>query len=686
MFVTNRSGKTVADDRSRFANKCKRWGCSVLALLLGICCLVFCCWLFTFLWNYFGVPFDGLWVNAGVLVVAMEIALICILVLSLSKILPLKTDETFLESIAGKPDPSNWNWQGGTSLFTFVILWIVRGLRLVSVLQIAKAFYRRIDSAESDAGSTRSNVPPWFQELYVLLWGMFLLWQLIGGVKSFFLVTLDVYFIVESITWILYYSIFRRFFEDKYSIYHVMEHLPIILFIVPLQAIAYSLTCMYGMSEVSDLWKNVLPVLLGEASEHYLSFSIMGFIYSAIVVSIIISTFPVEKLKMGIPETFVIGAGSVVKERLFPALYNRIKRHGKDKVGDISIYAKESGELICGESEDGTVRVYLDGAKPRGSDLEETRYKLKSIYELMRQTSKNVVAWIETPADTHLYYLELLKNSVDFVVVEKPMVCCKSDLAVMKKIVSSDYRRKIFFLSYYLLEKALVLTFLKRSNEFYTEYFKCFKFSETGMASHNENDAKAKSEVDIGEFYKAYLELGKLKRIDVSILEPKDLRSLSNGGQLVETFLHNCLIASLFAGFPNTWENVNFIGIEDDGTAKIELNAKGELGEDIHLILEKSGASANKQQNAELVFENGKIVADFNKRRAKINEGVCLEIKEMYQAPYAVLCDMVYRCYFSQFDLSVIDGLYHQVEVLEWFLTSPIFKDYLARVRAKIIE
>lgn len=638
---------------------------SFSALIFAICCLVGCCWLCTLLLCHFGMPFKATAEYIGV-IVFMEIISIYIFVSLLSALLARKAKKggkSLLESVAGEPACSNWCWQGGHSFFTWFILWVVRKMRQVSALQLAKAFARRSAKKSNapeniDVGSTRSNVFPFFQEFYVLLWCVFLSLQVfLGGAKFFVFVALDVYFIVESTTWILYYSVFRRFFEENYSVYHVMEHLPVILFMIPFQAIAYSLACMYGENGISEHW-SILPVLLGQASEHYVIFSIMGFIYSAIVVSMIVSTFPVERVKASIPKTYIIGAGAVVKDRLLPALDDRIERLGKDRVGDISVYTKEAGELICEEHTDSEGRrrkVYVFHDVITEKPVKSKRvYELKSIYQLIKQGAKNAVAWIETPSDTHLYYLELLKGSAAFIVVEKPMVCSRNDLVAMREIVSSDYRSRIFFLSYYILEKALMLTFLRRPNSFYLRYF----------------DEKV-----MGKFYQAYLELGKLKRITVEIIEGADQRHLPNGGQLVETFVHNCLIASLFAGLPDTWKGVSIKKSDDD--ANIELKAAGEFGEEIYLVLIKKGGYETRQF-AKLEFEEGCIEADLYNRKASVRrvrgDIVELNVMEMYKERYAILCDMVYECYFNQIDPSRIDGLYHQVEVLEWFLTSPIFK------------
>jgi hypothetical protein len=102
------------------------------------------------------------------------------------------------------------------------------------------------------------------------------------------------------------------------------------------------------------------------------------------------------------------------------------------------------------------------------------------------------------------------------------------------------------------------------------------------------------------------------------------------------------------------------------------LDATGEFGERIHLHLLKEGDDdRNKKQCATLRFENGSIEADFDKRTTTMCKGantVILKVDENYQNAYDIQCDMVYECYFNQLDPSGFDGLYHQVEVLEWLL------------------
>lgn len=191
------------------------------------------------------------------------------------------------------------------------------------------------------------------------------------------------------------------------------------------------------------------------------------------------------------------------------------------------------------------------------------------------------------------------------------MVACRDDLSVLDGVVNSDRRKRIFFLSYYLLEKALPLMFLRRPRAFYLKYL----------------------DGDVGSFLQMYLKAGVLRELSVGFVEAGDDRRLPEGGQLVETMVHHCLVASLFVGFPQGWGLVRF--------RRDELYGK-------MLVLE----------------------ADFDRKTAKITDrdgnAVEVSVKAEFSQAYAVQCDMVYRCFLDGFDPSKVDGLYNQKEVLEW--------------------
>lgn len=551
------------------------------------------------------------------------------------------------EILAAKPKKSSYNWQGGISIVNSVLSWLICLLRRASVLQFCKFIYRKTYKDPTEPDIKHINIPPLLQESYIAVWAVFLIIQISMGLNCSFVYGLNAYFLIESTTWILYYGVFRRFFEKEYETYHELEHLHLILFMIPLQAIAYAACLMNINANTNITWCKVMPVLLGQADENMVIPGIFGFLYSAIVISMVIRSFPDEKVKPANPSTMIIGAGNAVRNLLMPALMQRMENIGQNK--KIRIYSRETIENI-----------------PEQWNL-SGKTEIKNIFSLIVETKeedfKDAVAWIETPSDTHLYYLELLKKRAGFIAMEKPIVSNMNDLILLKDFISSENRKKVFFLSYYILEKALPLTFLARPRDFYLKYFK-----DTGI---------------LEKYYQMFLTAGHLKSIIIELVEDKDERHLPAGGQLIETFIHHCLIASLFAGLPDTWDVRKFNNPDPTDTAnsRINLFALGSQGEKIELNLIKGFDEKHpaKKQHARLVFDDAVIEADFVARTAKITststgESVKVGLADEYAGRYAVQCDMVYRSYADHIDPSDIDGLYHQIEVLEWMLSGRLGK------------
>lgn len=557
-----------------------------------------------------------------------------------------------INKLATFPNKHNYNWQGGYSVIVFSILLIITLFRSISCLQLGKYIFRKFYSASKDVASKRSNVPPVFQELYFLLWIIFLCIQLNLRLFNPLIFALDVYFIIESLTWIIYYSVFRRFFEEKYSIYHVLEHLPLILLLIPAQAIAYAKIVSSTSPNLG--WQDVLVVLLGQAERNQILFSSIGFLYSAIVISMILSMFPSENIKRGNPSTLIIGAGDVVKNRLLPAILRRNVRISSNRRGTISVYDLKDGISISDWPEVSKLWNLL--GLP-------TNENTKSLYDLAvkKQTDDESIAWISTPSNTHWYYLDMLHENCSFLVVEKPLTSQVDEIDKFKDYIQSEYRDKTFFLSYYLLEKGLPLTFLCRPKSLYTKYL-------TGYdATGNQITDEAQSHSVLESYYRAYLASGKVLSFSMRIIEGSDYRKLPDGGQLLETFIHNCIMASLFAGLPESWGNVRFKSLKED---QIEMTALGRNCTKINLLLSKR-ANNNEEQYAEIITEDAIIKADLKAKTATIttsDDTITIGIKKRYEGKYDVQCSMVYDCYDNKLKTSEIDGLYNQIETIEWLM------------------
>ena len=346
-------------------------------------------------------------------------------------------------------------------------------------------------------------------------------------------------------------------------------------------------------------------------------------------------------------DTAIIGAGDVVSKRMLPALLEKMGKSEKEG-NPIQIY--NLNHIVFKGNERWSVPERLQGFLSEESNC---------IFDLIKEDlSPNRVTWVATPSDTHLYYLRLLLEKPGFIVMEKPIVASAGDLDELQRLLSDKTNReRVFFLSYYVLEKALLLTFLKKPNLFYLHYF----------------------EDTMEDFYQAFLELGQLQEINVSLFEGCDTRDLPYGGQVIETLIHHCLIAALFVGLPDRWGNIEFSQVETrchnqmSNETAISLYAVGENGAKISLALFKS-AKNKKKQFAILNFENGTLYADFATKEAEIrfhglDKIIKTRVSPQYENAYSVQCDMVYRCFSGETSPVGIDGLYFQPEVLKWLFS-----------------
>ena len=342
-------------------------------------------------------------------------------------------------------------------------------------------------------------------------------------------------------------------------------------------------------------------------------------------------------------DLLILGAGDVVKNRLWPAITKGMNNGTKKAFDKAYIHTIEN---IPSFQEAGWP---LPVVKPSFlADASQTMFQL-----LTKPKGSSVLGWIATPSDSHLYYIRMLLDKADYIVVEKPAVQNSSDLLELKQMLADKkIRKRLFFLSYYILEKALILTFLKRPHPFYLKYL----------------------EGDIASFYQSFLELGKVRKVSVKLIEKTDMRKLPKGGQLLETMIHHCLISSLFIGSPKTWQLKQYK--EDRNGTIWHLTVTGENKETATMELVKGFDGKQykwKKQTACIVFENGKLFANLKSKTATIvkNNGkqkVRIRVSSLYNDAYDVQYDMAYRCFTQHIDPSDIDGLFHQTEVLEWLL------------------
>ncbi len=542
--------------------------------------------------------------------------------------------KTIFEQISTKPSPNALKWAGKeVSLLSSILLWTLWLCRLLSLLQILKLVFRkvaeRLKKSTKDENAKRINVPPMFCELYFIAWFVFLLlgyWLGLSGpvVRGFTL-----YYLFESVVWVLYYTVFRRFFEENYSIYHELEYLTVLILVIPSQALAFA--NLYGLG-----FLDILSGLLGAGSDSTPGgVQMLGALFMAIAISMIISAFPSEMVKKQDkrPKMFVIGCGDVVQNRLYPALLR------SENAESVSVYDLESG-----------------GRQPSYCQSLPTEEAICG--QIRKQLDSSSIIWVETPSFAHIRYVkELISSKAALIVVEKPIAVSEADLAEVEALLEDEEKRsRLFFLSYYVLEKALPLYYFEHANTGYIKYLDI-------------------EDRDVLQNRRALL--GALERIEVDIIEGADGRQWvnqpENGGQLLETFIHNMLIASIFCGYPQDWKDVILEQSgPEDAVCHIRLTARRD---NIQIVLNmvKNAPQEQQRRGAKLTYANGTVETDFDTKVLTahidlLDMDSTIAVKQKYTGKYHVVVDLARRVSEGKCYAEDVDGLPNQIPVIRWLL------------------
>ena len=222
------------------------------------------------------------------------------------------------------------------------------------------------------------------------------------------------YFLFESTAWVMYYTVFRRFFEEKYSINHVLEYLVVLIILIPTQALAFAnmygvkfQDCLLGMMGIGDVDGHVLIHVLG-----------LGF--QIIVIAMIINSFPPEAVlvRNSTYKNIIIGCGDVVKNRLLPELLRR-------------------QEVVS--------YVYSTTPDPESKDYCKVTSEEKILKAIEKNSDEDSIIWIETPSSSHVRYLKALMEdevSRKLIVMEKPMAVSREDLDFINSYLTESYIKK----------------------------------------------------------------------------------------------------------------------------------------------------------------------------------------------------------------------------------------------------
>jgi hypothetical protein len=245
-------------------------------------------------------------------------------------------------------------------------------------------------------------------------------------------------------------------------------------------------------------------------------------------------------------------------------------------------------------------------------------------------------------------------TSARLIVVEKPITVSLDELNYLEEAIESPaVRERIFFASYYILEKALPLYFLCDYNASYLPYLNI------------EDKYLARS-------WRA--SLGVPTRVEVYLGERRDEREWANGasGQMYETFIHNMLIASLFVGTPEHWSDVKIKESDASGITEISLSARCGTA-DISLLMRKNLPDDEMRRYAVIEFSGGSIRADFDKEDAEVHfldtgRTSRVSIKHNYTKKYSVIADLIRRTSEGECAADDVDGLVNQISTLRWLI------------------
>lgn len=553
-----------------------------------------------------------------------------------------KTIISIVTSISTPPNRSSWEWKGVTSILSFILLYGVFLVRLLSLLQISKYLLRhhneKKNRASTDSGSKRPNVPSWFVEAYFIFIAitLYVLAYFFHDSKIMFVVSF--YFLLESAVWVLYYHVLRRFYEEKYAIMHALEYFVLIPVVILIQA-----TCVYVLKGDGSVLSSVTEILNPlETTPVYVC--ILNILYIAVVLGIIITNLPSERVKVQNSNKYdisIIGAGDVVVNRLIPAIKSCESRL-RVAVFDIKFNKGAKYETVKNK----TAWIVFKGME---EDYEKT-------------VLNSNILWIATPSYLHLDYLEQFINKDVFCVVEKPITSIKSEFNLLKNLLSNS--NKIFCLSYYFQEKALPLTYLLNPLGFYEKYL---TFSED------------KEKVDI---LCAISMLGKVKNVELYLLEQDDdriwLKDSRYGGQYLETFIHLALINRMIWGPEPTFEQLEWqIGNYNSEWKDTFISCKGKVGDgDFALYMGKR--MPLKRREGIITFEHGTIHIDFESTQCTcaFNEddqhNFTLSLNQDSWGKYSVQLDMVQRCHSKKINPSMVDGSMLQMQTLEWLFNQDL--------------
>jgi len=549
------------------------------------------------------------------------------------------------DEVSTPPNRTSFYWKDSFSVLSWTILHVVYLERGLSLLQWIKYLYRHRHRDSKDPASKRPNVPASVVEYYYL--GMLaimlaIVFSFSSGVFPYWTKVISWYFIIDSTFWVLYYFFFRRFFEEKYAIMHTLEY--IVLFPVVLVIQACGIHVLMPEKGISAY----LAMLINPNTGTPILILLLSVVYVAVIFGLIISNIPMEKVKEKGEFQFhllVIGYGDVVRNRLKPTLKSFVKSQEKPEYLNVAYYALR--DTIPDEAHEHEGR-YFESRFPLIPDSKSNQD------DFHKDVLRSNILWIATPPFAHFQYLDKYRNEGKFIVLEKPITVFRKEYELIKEMRKSHWNN-IFLLSYYLLEKALPLTFLYRPLSCYVQFL----------------DFHGRDRDDILQHFAL---LGSLRQVDINIIEQEDTRNWAfdqaYGGQLFETFIHHLSLTCLVLGhipplssgsLKNDGKEILFDGIDEGCKYRLHLKKNTE----------------EKIQKAVFTYDNGHIQMNMNTEEKNLSlflsnpnrSNYTLSIKENYRGesnPYAVQWNLVRLCHEQGIIPSEVDCSDIQFDCLDW--------------------
>lgn len=549
---------------------------------------------------------------------------------------------SILNQVSTKPNPLSYRWNNSISIITFLFLHIIYIERIFSLLQWGKFLYRfyakkyKGKMASTDEKSQRVNVPSVFVEVYYIL-----IATLLTSVAYFectdssFIHFFAIYLLIDTSIWLLYYFLFRRFFEENYAIMHTLEYVALLPFVIICQAACISIV---GNIQIT----RVLALLLVPDPSSPSFIILLGILYTAVILGLVISNLPIENVKVKSDHTFhisIIGNGDVVRNRLLPALssyYKSIQKYILVSITDIYTTDKNQNSNIT------------------NNNFVDLRYLTSNDPSHIKELLNSEIIWIASPSYTHYSYIERYRNKVKLLVVEKPIVVFERELEIIQKSITENWNN-VFCLSYYYLEKALPFVFLNCPLEFYVKYL----------------DFSIPKELVLSHFSK----IGELESISLHLCEGEDNRNwLQNeefGGQFFETFIHLVVLSFTALGTDDSIIVDQWLLKDNNHIPGSYILCHGHSTKGVSLLLEM-GKYMEKQRYGIFKYKNGSITLNFDEKSAlcSINESSLpkqsFTIKTRLQQNYSIQLDMVERCFSEGITPHHVDGSEVQIRALKW--------------------